>query len=354
MLTRKNKNLSNLGKAYEELNKTNLLKANTKKNNFLQRLGNVYSNVEQGLNVPKGNLLGLNQIPSMSRANLQISPNLMGLFNSLGPFTKGIFLDNDEKHRNSVRNACRANMTIINIPETSYMAPQVRIDSVPYVQFLERLSSKGKDAAKVISRMCLVTGGGVEALDMRSGIQTPHVAQLQAWVDRETQVQGHKLVAVFDFDRTISMIEGGYFLANSMYEMKKIIAEHVGKREDLEVYVPGLTPEGYAEYLAGSTERLGMLQDMFDYLYDHNVKVILLTNNGACPRARNLFHEIMMVYTRGRPVDVICGVDFGGDKGKAVLGRPTDTGDLKSLRQMCLAQGGGKRKYRKRRQTKRK
>lgn len=354
MSTRKNKNLPNLGKAYEELNKTNLLKPNTKKNNLLQRLGNAYANVNSGLNVPKGNLLGINEVPSMTRANLQISPNLIGLFNSLGPFTKGIFLDNDEKHRNSVRNACRANMTIVDVPETPYTYPKVRIDSVPYVQFVERLSPKGKDAAKVISRMCLVTGGGVEALDARSGIQVPQVAQLEAWVDRETQVQGHKLVAVFDFDRTISMIEGGYFLGNSMYEMKKIIAEQVGKREQLELYVPGLTIEGYAEYLAGSNARFAMLQDMFDYLYDHDVRVILLTNNGGCPRARNLFRELMMVYTRGRPVEVICGVDFGGDKGKAVLGKATDTGDLKSLRQMCLPQGGGKRKYKKRRQTKRK
>lgn len=354
MQTRKNKNLPNLGKAYEELNKTNGMKPNTKKNNFLQRLGNVYSNVETGLNVPKGNLLGLNQIPFMTRANLLISPNLTGLFNSLAPFTKGIFLDNDEKHRNSVRNACRANMTILNVPETPYYTPNVRIDSVQYIQFLESLSPKAKEAAKVMSRMCLVTGGGVEALDMRSGIQAPQVAQIQAWVDRETQVEGHRLVAVFDFDRTISMMEGGYFLGNSMYEMKKIIAEQVGKREQLEVYVPGLTTEGYAEYLAGSTVRFQMIRDMFDYLYDHDVKVILLTNNGGCPRARNLFHEVMMVYTRGRPVEVICGVDFGGDKGKAVLGKATDTGDLKSLRQMCLSQGGGKRRARKRRQTKRK
>jgi hypothetical protein len=351
--TKKNKNLPNLGKAYEELNKANAVKP-VKKNNFLQRLGNVYSNVEEGLNVPKGNLLGLNQVPFMTRANLRISPNLVGLFDSLGPFTKGIFLDNDEKHRRSVQTACGGSMTILPVPETPYYRPNVRIQSVEYIKFLEKLSSKGQDAAKVLSRLCLSIGGGVEALDSRSGLQPSHVAQIKAWVDRETQTGGHRLVAVFDFDRTISVMEGGYFLGNSIYEMKKIIVEQVGKKEDLELYVPGFTAEGFAEYLAGGSERLAMLQEMFDYLYEHNVRVILLTNNTGCPRARNLFRELMLVYTKNRPVEVICGVEFGGDKGRAVLGKETNSGDLKSLRQMCSTRRGGRHKQKpKRRQTKR-
>jgi hypothetical protein len=149
-------------------------------------------------------------------------------------------------------------------------------------------------------------------------------------------------------------MEGGYFLGNSIYEMKKIIVEQVGKKEDLELYVPGFTAEGFAEYLAGGTERLAMLQDMFDYLYGHNVRVILLTNNTGCPRARNLFRELMLVYTKNRPVEVICGVEFGGDKGRAVLGKETNSGDLKSLRQMCSTRRGGRQKQKvKRRQTKR-
>ena len=362
MKTYKNKNLPNLGRAYEELNKGNLLRA-PKKNNFLQRLGNVYSNVEKGLNVRKGNLLGLNQVPFMTRANLQISPNLVGLFDSLGPFTKGIFLDNDEKHRRSVQTACSGSMTILPVPETPYYRPNVQISSVQYVKFLEKLSSKAQDTAKVLSRLCLAIGGGVEALDAVSGLQPSHVTEIKAWVDRETQTPGHRLVAVFDFDRTISVMEGGYFLGNSIYEMKKIITEQVGKRENLELYVPGFTAEGFAEYLAGGSIRFAMLQDMFNYLYEHNVKVILLTNNTGCPRARNLFRELMLVYTQNRPVEVICGVEFGGDKGKAVLGRNTNSGDLKSLRQMCSTRRGGKRggkkggkqnQNTKRRQTKRK
>jgi hypothetical protein len=116
-------------------------------------------------------------------------------------------------------------------------------------------------------------------------------------------------------------------------------------------YIPDFTAEGYANYLAGGTERMKMLQDMFDYLYENNVKVIVLTNNGNCTPYKNLFREITMVYTKGRPVEVICGMEFGGDKGKAVRGKETNTGNIKALRDMCVVQGG-KRKSRKQRKVK--
>jgi hypothetical protein len=331
VFTRKNKNananLPNLGKAYEELNR-------------LPR------------NVPTGNLLGLNQ-PLTPAANRAIPQNLQNLFEQVGPFTAGVFLDNDPDHRASVQNACRAGITIIPVPETRFMRPSVRIASPSYVAFVEKLSEEGKAAAKVISRLCLIHGGS-EALDNASGIQEQQVIRLKEWVDTESARNRSHLVAIFDFDRTLSMIEGGYFLADSMYAMKKLIVELAGKQEQLELYIPGLTVKGYAEYLAAGHERMAMLQDMFDYLYDHNVKVILLTNNGNCPKARNLFREIMMVYTRGRHVEIVCGVDFGGNKGAAVLGRNTNTGNLKSLRDMCIRRGGyrkSKRAIQKKRRT---
>ena len=171
-----------------------------------------------------------------------------------------------------------------------------------------------------------------------------------------------RLVAIFDFDRTISMMEGGFFLANSVQEIKKSIYELIlpeeiqeqvpGIADKIKSLVPGLTVEGFAEYLAGGETRVTMLQEIFDYLYEHNVKIILLTNNTACSDVRGFFQEIMMVYTKGRPVEIICGMEFEYDKGRAVLGTNTTTGDLKSLSEMCVKskKSGGKQTKKMRKQ----
>lgn len=330
-----NKNLSKLGNAYQALNNA---KPSAPSRNVLANLGNAYEAVGNQ-NVPQGNLLGLNE-PLAMRRNIQVSPNLEGLFDELGPFTAGIFLDNDPRHRTSVKNACRHAMTVLTVPETPEFAGGVNVTSTVYLKLVEKMSPTGKAAADVLSRLCKVAGGSKEFYDARSGLQPAQVSLIKEWVDEMGAQANSRLVAIFDFDRTLSVMEGGFFLGNSIYEMKKTLVERVGKQQEIDTYVPAFTAEGFAEYLAGGTERMTMLQDMFDYLYDHNVRVVLLTNNGACPRTRNLFRELMMVFTRGRPVEVICGVDYAGDKGVAIMGKATNTGNLKSLRQMCTVRGG--------------
>lgn len=332
------KNLSKLGNAYQALN--NAEPPAPPKS--LANLGNVYAELNKPF-VPQGNLLGLNRAYP-TRGNLQVSPNLAGLFDDLGPFTAGIFLDNDREHRASVQNACRHAMTVVEVPETRYFRGTLSVTSTDYAKFVEKMSPTGKDAANVLARLCKVAGNSTELYDAQSGIRNAQVAQIRQWVDTEAAKPNSRLVAIFDFDRTLSVMEGGFFLGNSIYEMKKILVERVGKQQEMDSVVPAFTAEGFAEYLAGGTERMTMLQDMFTYLYDHNVRVILLTNNGGCPRARNLFRELMMVYTRGRPFEIICGVDYAGNKGVAIMGKNTNTGNLKSLRQMCTVRAGGVRK----------
>lgn len=343
---KKNKNLPNLGKAYEEIN-------------------TVYRNV------PTGNLLGLNQPAVEAEAEAEAPPsssNLEGLFNAVGSYQAGIFLDNDEGHRSRVRDMCLGRFRVPMVNETHGFRGGVPVNSPQYLNLLLSLSEQGKEAAKLLSRLCLSLGGGIEAYDTRSGLNQETVQEIVNWVNEN---QGKGLVAVFDFDRTLSVMEGGFFLGDSIQEMKKTLFEaetvtklangtqvsYLGGKKipqdfSLRPHIPGFTVEGFANYLAGGTERMTMLQGMFDHLYQNNVKVFLLTNNTRCPQAKNLFREITMIYTRGRPVDVICGAEFGGDKGRAIVGKNTNTGNLKALRGLCLAQGGGKRKSRKQKKSK--
>ena len=386
-MSNKNKNLPNLGKAYEELNKVrNNRRYNTQGNNLEQRVGNVYNNVERGLNVPKGNLLGLNEPSSVvPPPPIPNRPNLEGLYALAEPFEAGIFLDNDRKYRTQVNTACPGRFTTPAVPETPYFVPNVDVNSATYVDFISKLSEKGKQAANLLTRLCIILGGKKEVLDVISGINPNVVGEIKQWVDAHA---GQRLVAVFDFDRTLSVMEGGFFLEKSIEAMKKrlfeleeyiklgnnntgqpqykinflmptaqgIVRVPLDKDVTIRPHIPGFTKEGFANYLAGGTARMNMLQDMFSYLYDHDVKVIVLTNNTACPATRNLFREITEVYTGGRPVEIVCGEDYGRQKGTAIQGRSTDTGVLKSLRRMCVPAGGRRktRRHIKRRQTRKK
>ena len=329
----------------------------------------------------ENNLLGLNQPQQQAKVNT----NLRGIFQSIGPFTAGIFLDNDGGHRKSVEDACLGKITVPIVKDT-YNFKKVPLNDTDYVKMLHQLSPKGIESAKLMFYLRNVYSKGREAYDVNSGIQDDTVEEIVEWVeenekDKSKNISGAgagtsaalakpHLVAIFDFDRTISMMEGGFFMGNSVQEIKKNIYELIlpeeiqeqvpGIVDKIKSLVPGLTVEGFAEYLAGGETRVTMLQEMFDYLYEHNVKIILLTNNTACSDVRGFFQEMMMVYTKGRPIDIICGMEFEYDKGRAIFGTNTTTGNLKSLSEMCMKskKSGGKRtkkmrkQIRKRKQTK--
>ncbi len=382
--------LSNLGTVYEEINKG----PTPLQNYFLQSVGNAYYNVNEGLNVPKGNLLGLNQ-PIVTRES-PVNANLASVLAPLAKFDAGIFLDNEPSYRTQVSQACFGKFTTPYVPETRSYVANFSITKQGYVDFLNLLSDKGKDAAKVLSRLCLLLGGKVESYDEKSGINEETIQDIMTWVDAN---ENKRLVAVFDFDRTLTKMEGGFFLGNGIQDMKKNLFEMeeyfkisnnastgeaqyhivfsyptpstaikrivIDKDLSLRPYLAGLTAEGFVNYLAGGTARLTMLQEMFDYLYTNKVKIVVLTNNDACLYRPILFKEFMNVFTRNRPVEIICGRDpaYRGNKGQAILGQPTSTGVHKAIRQMCISAGGKqyrkktkknkKTKKQKRKQTKR-
>ena len=307
-------------------------------------------------------LLGLNQ-----QKEAVVNTNLR-------PFTAGIFLDNDIWNRESVINACKGKMRVPFINET-YKFKGVRFDDEDYAEMLQQLSDNGAAAANLMIQLRSFYSNGTEAYDRISGINETTKEKIFKWVEENEKVKSvnvsgavgagagaavgaitkPNLVAIFDFDRTITVMEGGYFWGNSVEAIKEHINGLVlhdeglksdpGLVDDIKKFVPGLTVEGFAEYLAGGELRMTMLQEMFDHLYRHNVTIVVLTNNEVCSERRGFFQEMMMVYTRGRPVEIICGMDFRYNKGRAILGTTKSTGILKSLRDMCMKsnKSGGKR-----------
>lgn len=269
-------------------------------------------------------------------------------------YEAGIFLDNDPDYRHDVATHCKG-FTIVEIGET----PKedffgLNVHSQEYKTFLEGLSQKAKDTASILKKIIVRDGGQMEHYDSKSGIQEKHIQILKEWVKEN---KGKKCVAVFDFDRTLSMMEGGFFLGTSIsdwrakmkqteksvfvkingkskpfvtergipmfnYQYKRddgsVVHIPIEEGQDIRTHLKKFTAEGFAEYLAGGEKRLKKLQDMFDFLNENNVKCFVLTNNSACVTSRGLFEDIVKVYTHGQPIRILCGMEYGGQKSLAL------------------------------------
>lgn len=227
--------------------------------------------------------------------------------------TKGIFLDNDPDFRHDVATKC-GGFTVVEIDQTP-RGQHFGLDifSDDYDVFVRGLSAKGKAAASILKGFLESEGYREEAYDPRSGIQEEHVKELKQWV---LSNKHQKLLCVLDFDRTLTVMEGGHFVGTSLMDWKDTMRQTMRDKESS--ILDKFTAEGFAEYLAGGTKRMKMLQEMFDFLYKHSVKCFLLTNNTACMDSKGLLKELVQVYTQGRPIKVVCGLEYGGQKSLAI------------------------------------
>lgn len=265
--------------------------------------------------------------------------NLLGI----EPFEEALFLDNDITHVENVGQCPRIkSMKVSGKDESCKCGQKIDIYSPELVQYVNELSEQGKMAANIILRLILASGKRTESLDIGSGIQSAQIKLLKEWV---TENKGKKLAVFIDYDRTITTIEGGYLIGNSFSELLLTLDEDDFPKNSpysIQPYIKDFTIEGFTEYYVGGFKRLEMLQEMFDFLYDNNIAVILLTNNTACPTRKNLFKEIMMVLTRGRECQIICGAEFGFDKRMAIMSQPNFFPGG-SLQLLCKNPSGGRR-----------
>ena len=124
------------------------------------------------------------------------------------PIEAAIFFDNSEYNislPNGVCPLCR-DVLCVKIRETSEAAPTLKWDESPLKDYTESLGANTYvDVCKIVVRN--------EGYDPVSGIQAREVDVFTNWLKDTAHIRNR--AAIFDWDRTITMVEGIHFLMNS-------------------------------------------------------------------------------------------------------------------------------------------
>jgi hypothetical protein len=231
-----------------------------------------------------------------------------------------IFFDNDMAKINDVRGMCN-NIELVKVPETEtailYADPTARVITYPALWTGYDLTAN--------SYYKFLNVHGHSKFDIRSGMQIPEFTIINDWVQR-TQMLGPARKAIFDWDRTLTMIEGATFPPVPPGP-PITLRQAVGQYAPYSVAAggPGIAPANYVEdmliYSCGGLYRLQSLRNMFAYLRENGVDIVILTNSGAClPDRAPYFQEVInaLVGVPGYVPQVVCGPLFGGHKGLAM------------------------------------
>lgn len=235
-------------------------------------------------------------------------------------YDAAIFFDNEQNHIDIVPIACPT-ITAIKVPET-HPRPAPLFTQSPLKEYIASLGEN--TYIEVLQRK--TPKELFDYYDPVSGLASAHVDRLRAWME-DTADKAHR-VAVFDWDRTITIVEGLF-----TYETEAHIRS----------IVPGLTWATFVNdtmlYLCGGSERVQFLKDMFALLHENNVDIAILTNNKGCPTQVALIRSILIeLLPPGAQAIIYCSAPkpYYGNKGARLQ-------DAAKFKRLCPPHAGGRR-----------
>lgn len=224
-----------------------------------------------------------------------------------------IFFDNDQTNIQNLKNFCE-NIELVKIPESATVAGYV-----PFLdpRFAAYLRNVGSNKYFHLLREAMES----DMFDKVSGIQTRHFGVFEDWVRRTAEIPNR--AAIFDWDRTITMIEG-YLSSESVSTVKETILAWLRTTRDSNLMyrrlyqrkidavhsMPDCTAGDVLSYLVGGEIRLAMLRDLFSTCVSNKIHIVVLTNNTAC--AKPMFDELLRELFQDMPYLKICSNPIRG------------------------------------------
>jgi hypothetical protein len=244
-----------------------------------------------------------------------MATNMYGLENlarsQSEPYTSAIFFDNEQNNLVTVGSICPS-INVVKVPESHRTSiydppyPTIKYDQSPLKEYiiLNRFETNG------YYRFCIAADQTDDTFDHISGLNYEHATILNNWI--QSTAGSKKCVAIFDWDRTITLFEG--VLGGSSKSSFEELFEKYDVTDDPNPVESALL------YLCGGAGRLTMVRNMFQNCVNNNVDVIILTNN---PTATGVpFQQLIKAIAPSSRV-IISGSkaladDIRGNKGKVL------------------------------------
>lgn len=247
-------------------------------------------------------------------------------------FSSAIFFDNDRRHLKSVTEMCPT-IKFIKVAETerevsdkkwrnpmsdekfmeTFIKPRGLIENKFYNHLNELFRTSGLPLYKPQARY-----------DELSGIQEKEYEEFITWVDENNDP---KRAAIFDWDRTVTMIEYYWPLSDEAVDETK---------EFYPIHDSTITDEEQLLFVCGGEERLSMLRTMMYLCEQKNIEIVIVTNNVKCvdvPEFRRLFFSLLKKSEGDPGITIICSASWKGNKGQALLAN-------KRFNNLCHSSGG--------------
>jgi hypothetical protein len=239
----------------------------------------------------------------------------------------GIFFDNDAHKIAEVDAYCK-NIKLVKIPETPE-TPHMKYPQVPFEGKLAELYTEINPPDKTPQNLyAFIIKEEVkkDAYDIVSGIGPEQIEILNKWIEETKDIPSR--AAIFDWDRTLTTFEGFY--------PKSQIDWYINKHFKLKISDDDYYSQ-LLQYLFGGDKRLEMMLNMFKIIHSNNIKIFILTNNRSCNEPEfSKIVKILLSADEDIPFTIICGINYGGNKGLALRSHPAFS--------ICAAAGGRRRR----------
>ena len=174
-----------------------------------------------------------------------------------------LFFDNDIKHVEAINEMC----PLIRAIHVNEDASFTGTDMSKLTAYSDSIGLKANDNTYV--KALIDTGLGEDKI--AAGLTDKQIDYIKMWA--QTDLPEKKII--FDWDRTITRIEGFVFTRRT-----KASADKLDTLFSLTVY--GVKIEDMVVYACGGQERLDKLIEMMRILQESGVDVNIVTNNAAC------------------------------------------------------------------------
>jgi len=250
------------------------------------------------------------QVPKQSGILFDATPsNINDITSSQVPKQSGIFFDDTPSNTNDVKSSPLPDVrgiffddTPLNIKDVEENCSEITSVLVKFTvkheNYTKIMVEKGNDYAILIKKYpeesYYVFNDGIDDTSR----YTANIRSVYKWIEDNNDAM-HKFV-IFDWDKTLSVVEGMFSLHDVIERAPSIIEDEsiqdAIKSNQIESAYEQLATKllrSSLDYFLGGEERKNKIKEFINNLFDNNIQVYILTNNTTAISDRGFFEGML-------------------------------------------------------------